>query len=164
MNIYLIAALARARAIGINNRLAWHLPEDLAYFKQITQSNTVVMGRKTFESIGRALPNRENIVLSRDINTSLSTVYAPNLHFAESIAESLEIARRLHTQNLFVIGGADIYTQFLSLAQGLYLTFVDISLPEADAFFPEWGQDWVCTSRIPKQGYDFTIWERLAAG
>lgn len=164
MNIYLIAALGHKRAIGVQNQLGWNLPEDLAYFKQLTQSHTILMGRKTFESIGRALPNRENIVLSRNINTSLSSTYTPNLHFAESISESLEIAQSLATKTLFVIGGAEIYTQFWSLAQRLYLTFVDISLPEADAFFPDWGQDWACVQRIPKQGYAFTIWERLAAG
>jgi len=125
--ISIIAALDRNRAIGFQNRLPWSLPDDLRRFKALTMGHAILMGRKTAESIGRALPGRKNLVLTRSGT-------AP---FADMIAvASLVEARALATQGLFVIGGGEVYALALPLATRLHLTHVDVALADADAWFP----------------------------
>ncbi len=123
----LIVAMAKSRVIGYENKMPWHLPAELAYFKRITTNHPIIMGRKTFESIGRPLPNRRNIVISR------------NAHFHSSgveISNSLENALALCAKdNPFVIGGASLYAEALNVAQCLYVTEIDADLV-GDTFFP----------------------------
>lgn len=127
--ISVIAALAKNRVIGIENRLPWRLPEDLAHFKALTLGHPVLMGRKTFESLGRPLPGRTNVVISRNPD------YRPEgVTRADSIAAAL-VACAGH-DTVFCIGGANLYAQVLPLADHLYLTEVDIDVA-GDAWFPE---------------------------
>ena len=128
--ISIIVAIADNLAIGINNTLPWKLPADLAYFKKITMGKTMVMGQRTFDSVGgRSLGGRKTIILNKEPNYQ-----APeNCQFANSIEEVLELAK---DQELMICGGASVYKQFLPHADRLYLTFVHHSF-EADTFFPE---------------------------
>ncbi|MFT5720411.1 MAG: dihydrofolate reductase [Motiliproteus sp.] len=135
MRLALMVAQAENRVIGIKNTLPWYLPEDLKYFKAVTLGKVIIMGRKTYESIGRPLPGRTNIVVSRDRNYSVEGVTV--MH---SLPHALEEARRVSGLNgaeeALVIGGAELYAQALPLAERLYLTQVHHSI-EGDTFFPE---------------------------
>ncbi len=128
--VALIAAVARNRAIGKNNALLVHLPNDLPRFKRITLGHAVVMGRKTWESIGRPLPGRRNIVVTRNPQWGAAGAEA-----AASIRAALALAAE--ASKIFVLGGAQIYAQALPLADELILTEIDADL-EGDAFFPVW--------------------------
>lgn len=133
--VAMIAALSRNRVIGVDNRLPWYLPEDLRFFKRMTQAKPLVMGRRTFESIGRPLPNRLNIVVTRDADFQHDGV-----RVCHDLADAIEIAAQHAVidaaDEIMVMGGAQIYAQLLPMARRLYLTEVDIEL-EGDAFFPE---------------------------
>lgn len=123
----LIVAMTKNRVIGYQNKMPWHLPAELAYFKQITTGHPIIMGRKTFDSIGRPLPNRRNIVVSRNTNFHSSGV---------EVANSLENALAFcANENPFVIGGASLYAEALAIAQKLYITEIDADLI-GDTFFP----------------------------
>lgn len=130
--ISLIAAVAENRCIGAENRLPWHLPDDLKRFREITRGRPVIMGRKTFESIGRPLPQRQNIVISRDPHYS-----AGGVETVTSLEQAIENAKASNPQEIFVIGGAEIYRLALPMADRLYLTLVHQDIP-GDAFFPDW--------------------------
>lgn len=127
MSVSIIAACARNRVIGAGNRLPWHLPEDLARFKRLTTGRCIVMGRKTFESIGKPLPKRTSIVVTRG---------KQDLPAGVKRAGSVEEALALATGEVFVIGGAEIYRQTLDRADRLYLTLIDADV-EGDVLFPE---------------------------
>ena len=141
MNLAIIVAQAKNRVIGINNKLPWHLPEDLRYFKQVTMGKPIIMGRNTYESIGRPLPGRTNIVITRQND------YAPEgVRVVNSLDEAVELAESIALINgideAMVIGGAQIYEQALASAQRLYLTEVDAEIG-GDAWFPEFErQEW----------------------
>lgn len=145
MKISLIVAAARNRAIGLNNKMPWHLPEDLKYFKRVTLGKPVIMGRNTFESIGRPLPGRPNIIISRNAGYS-----AEGITLVNSLEVALTAAQRLlppGVDEVMIIGGAQIYAQALAQASRLYLTEVDAE-PEADAFFPAFDRaEWRETAR-----------------
>ncbi len=128
----LIAALARNRVIGRDNRLPWRLPADLRFFKQTTMGKPLLMGRRTWESIGRPLPGRRMIVLSRDPG-----YHAPGCVVARSLDEALAMAGTV--PEIMVIGGALLYQQTLPRAERLYLTRVEADVP-GDAWFPEWNE------------------------
>ncbi len=132
--ISLIAALDRNRAIGRGNALPWHLPDDLKHFKRITLGKPVVMGRRTFESLGRPLPQRPNLVVSR------SGFQAEGVEVFDSLDAALARGHQLHDE-VMVIGGSQIYAQALPYADRLYLTRVDTGIEGADTWFPEWDQD-----------------------
>lgn len=161
MNITLVVAIAENNAIGKNNQLLWHLPADLKHFKQITSGHTIIMGRKTYDSIGKPLPNRRNIVITRQSDLKLEGV---------EVVGSLNDAIALCTteSEVFVIGGAEIYKSALPLAQKIYLTTVHQSF-DADAFFPEIDpEQWTETekeSHSPDEknaySYTFSTLERL---
>lgn len=130
MRIAIIAAMAHDRVIGKDNQMPWHLPEDLRHFKQMTLGKPVVMGRKTFESIGRPLPGRHNIVISRQSD------YAPEgVTRVSSFKEAVEAAG--NCEELVVIGGGQLYREILPQADRLYLTEIDLQV-EGDTRFPEW--------------------------
>lgn len=165
MKIALVVAAARNRAIGLNNKMPWHLPEDLKYFKRVTMGKPVIMGRNTFESIGRPLPGRPNIVISRNADYQ-----AEGITLVNSLEAALQAAAQLlppGTDEVMVIGGAQIYAQALAKADRLYLTEVDAE-PEADAFFPaidrkEWREvareSHAACERNP-YAYSFVVLER----
>jgi len=135
MMISLIAAMANNRVIGLNGNMLWHLPADLAWFKQQTLYKPIIMGKNTFHSIGRPLPHRLNIVISR-------TEQAPSteqLIWVSSLEQALEIAN-LQATEIMVIGGGNIYQQFLPLADKLYLTHINLSTT-GDTFFPDYQRD-----------------------
>lgn len=137
MTLSIIAALGRNRAIGYQNQLPWRLPADLQRFKQLTMGHHLLMGRKTFESIGRPLPGRTSIIITRQLDYE-----AEGCLIAHSLDDAIALAKSRGEQEAFVIGGADIYAQALSVADRMYLTFVEAE-PEADAFFPTFDEsDW----------------------
>lgn len=139
--IRVIAAIGNNRELGKDNGLLWRLPNDLKMFKELTMGHTVVMGRKTFESIGRPLPGRTNIVVTRNPDFS---------HEGVEVACSFDKAMELCYWNCFVIGGAEVYREALPRAEKLFLTYVDAEF-EADAFFPEFGTEWV---RVTDQAFE----------
>jgi len=130
--ISLICSIASNRAIGKGNKLLWDIPEDLKHFKAITSGHVIIMGDKTYNSIGRSLPNRTNIVLTRDKNFK-----AKNCIISYSIEEALEKAKELEKEEVFIIGGGQIYKQTIGLADKLYLTIVEGKY-EADTYFPDY--------------------------
>ncbi len=126
--ITIIAALARNNALGKNNKLIWHLPADLKRFKEVTHGHHIIMGRKTFESLGKPLPNRTTIIITRNKNFQ-----AENCIVVNSLHEALEKAKA--DDSPYILGGAEIYKQAMIMADQLDLTFVHHEF-EADAFFP----------------------------
>lgn len=128
--ISLIAAMANNRVIGKDNDMPWHMPADLKHFKSVTMGKPVVMGRKTFESIGRPLPGRQNVVISRNKEWQHDGVLV-----AQSTEEALSYLK--DAPEIMIIGGGNIYEQFLPLATSLYLTFIDLDV-DGDTFFPDY--------------------------
>lgn len=135
MTISIIAALAKNRVIGKDNKLPWNLPQDLAHFHKLTMGKPVIMGQKTFESIGKHLPGRKNIILTKDNNFQPADCVV-----VHSIGDALTVADE--AAEAMVVGGASVYAQFLPLADRLYLTLIDADI-EGDAYFPEFNwSDW----------------------
>lgn len=130
--ISIIAAIGTNNVLGKNNTLLWQIPEDFKHFKETTMGHPVIMGRKTFESIGKPLPGRDNIVISR----SAESVH-PDAIMAPSLAEAIEKATTLEQTEIFVLGGGQIYEQAMSLTDRIYLTVVDTA-PEGDTYFPDY--------------------------
>lgn len=159
--ISLIWAMGENQVIGINNSLPWHLPEDLKFFKRTTLGHPIAMGRKTLDSLGRLLPGRENIVITR--NRDFSYEGCTVLH---SEAELIEYANKKN-EEIFVIGGAEIYKTFLPYADRLYVTRIHASF-EGDTYFPELNlEEWVLVSKedgIKDEKnpfhYEFNIYKR----
>lgn len=129
MSIEMIAAVGKNLELGKNNELIWHFKEDMQFFKKTTMGSTVIMGRKTFESLPKALPNRRNIVIS-----SNSDYVAEGAEVAGSIEKAIQLAGE---DGCFIIGGESIYKAFLPLAKAIYLTEIEADCPDADAYFPE---------------------------
>ncbi len=161
----LIAALGENRVIGVDNSMPWHLPGDFKYFKATTLGKPIIMGRKTWDSLGRPLPGRLNIVVSRQTGLVLegAEVY-PSLEAAVVRAE--EWAKEQGVDELMLIGGAQLYAQGLAQADRLYLTRVALS-PEGDAWFPEFDlHQWKLVSNVEnpaiedKPAYNFEVWEK----
>ena len=166
--ITLVAAVAANRALGKDNQLLWHLPNDLQFFKRTTLNHPIIMGRKTYDSIGRALPKRLNIVISRQFDLMIDgCVVVPTLHAAIALASHVEHQPDGVAPEVFVIGGGQIYAAALPLAQRLVLTEVKKDF-EADAFFPEWPRaEWREVSRehnhdeVSGLDYDFVDYRRI---
>ena len=132
MSIEMIAAVGKNYELGKNNDLIWHFKEDMQFFKKTTTGSAVIMGRKTFESLPKALPNRRNIVISTN-----SAYKAEGAEVVGSIEEALELAKN---DNAFIIGGASIYKAFLPFAKTIYLTEIEAECPDADAYFPQFNK------------------------
>ncbi len=152
VKISMIAAMAKNRVIGQDNDMPWHLPADLQHFKAVTMNKPVIMGRKTFESIGRPLPGRRNIVISR--NTDYTAV-------GVDVVTSPEAAISLlcESDEVMVIGGGNIYQQFLKSADTLYLTFIDLDVV-GDTQFPDYEQsaNWQVVEELYNQPDDKNIY------
>lgn len=156
--IKIIVAISKNRVIGDSNRLIWHLPADLKRFKEITTGHPIVMGRKTYESIGRPLPNRRNIIITRDDKYNVDNC---------EVVNSIEEALLLTGNDCFIIGGGEIYKQVLHLAEKIYMTVVDEEF-EGDTTFPELPRAWY-TSKEEKfladdknpHNYSFVIYEKF---
>ena len=132
MIISAIVAVSNNNAIGVDNDLPWHMPADLKCFKETTLGHYVLMGRKSFDSVGRPLPGRTNIIVTR--NTAF---HNSNVHTVHSIPDGLLKAQNDNQEQLFILGGSNIYTQTKDLWDELYLTKIDTVIPNATAFFPE---------------------------
>lgn len=132
--ISMIVAVDEARAIGKNNQLLWFIPADLKRFKEITTGHVVIMGENTYRSIGKPLPNRTNVVVT------LNREFHPEgCLMAYSLEQALQVAREHEAEEIFIIGGASIYKQFLPMTERLYLTLVK-GKHEADTFFPDYSE------------------------
>ena len=149
-----VAAVAENGVIGHNGDIPWSLPEDLKHFRAVTRDNTVVMGRRTFESIGHPLPFRSNIVVTRDTAWSHDGVFV-----AHDIDEAIALAQDFDG-DVMVIGGAQIYAAAMDRATHQVLTEVHQS-PDGDTTYPDWDPaDWVETERERHEGFDFVWWQR----
>ena len=154
----IIVATDRRRAIGYQNRLLWHIPEEMAHFKRVTQGKPVIMGRKTYESIGRPLPNRYNLVVSSKPIFRKGVSWCNTLEKAISRAEVW--ARNHQCSEVMVIGGSAIYQQCLPKASTIYMTVVDMECGQVDAWFPKLPPGWAVASRqyhAPKGNHSFYI-------
>lgn len=162
MMISMIAAMAHDRVIGLDNQMPWHLPADLAHFKRVTLGKPVLMGRKTFESIGRPLPGRRNLVISRNPDYR-----ADGVEVIDSVDAALALLAGNDVAELMVIGGGHLYGQLLPRADRLYLTRIDLAV-EGDTRFPAFDEgDWSCIKRESHQPdeknphpYRFETWQR----
>lgn len=132
MKINLIAAVGQNNEMGLDNKLLWHIPEDLKRFKKITEGKPVIMGRKTFESIGKPLPNRKNIVLTNGKPQQFPLAVVT----AKSVEGALIQAQLTRSEEVFIIGGAGVYQSFMAKADKIYLTVVHAEF-KADTFFPK---------------------------
>lgn len=158
----MIAAMSRNRVIGKDNQIPWHLPADLAHFKRTTLGKAVLMGRKTFESIGHPLPGRRNIVISRDFDYK-----ADGIELITSIDQLYSTAESNEIDELFIIGGGHLYELFLPKVNRLYLTKIDIDV-DGDTYFPDFEhKDWTLlesTCHEPddknEHPYCFEFWRR----
>ena len=145
--ISIIVAHSRNMAIGKANALLWRLPEDLKRFKKLTTSHPIIMGRKTYQSINRPLPDRTNIIVTRDENLEI-----PGCIIVHSVTGAIEKAKEFDREEIFIIGGAEIYKEILSLVDRLYVTKVDLDV-EGDAFFPEYSN--IFTKKISEESGEF---------
>jgi len=158
MKIYSIVAASENNAIGVDNDLPWHLPADLAFFKNTTKGHFVLMGRKSFESIGRPLPGRTNIVVTRN-----KDFYHSGVVTVHSIADGIQYAQKADQETLFILGGSNIYSQTINLWDRLYLTRVHTKIDHATAYFPELNMNnWVLSQEErhgadEKNCYDYTF-------
>ena len=149
----LIAALGRNRVIGVDGTMPWHLPDDLAHFKATTMGHPLVMGRATFEAVGRPLPGRRTIVLTRS-----RTWRHPDVEVAHSFADALALAGP--ADEVFVAGGGQVYAEALPWAHRMVLTEVDAS-PDGDTVFPAWDEaQWQEVERASHPGFDIVVYER----
>ena len=154
MRVVMVAAVAENGVIGLGGDIPWSIPEDLRHFRAVTRGNTVVMGRRTFDSIGHPLPYRTNVVVTRDPEWSYDGVFR-----AGSVEEAIELAMEFDG-DVMVIGGAQIYVAAMSRADAQILTEVHLS-PEGDTHYPEFDRaGWQETKREPHEGFDFVWWER----
>jgi dihydrofolate reductase len=164
MTISLIVARAKDNAIGKDNDLLWKIKDDLRLFKSTTAGHVVIHGRKSFESIGFPLPNRSNIIITRNKDYKAEGAFVTN-----SLEEAIALGQKLEMNDeIFILGGAEIYRQSLDLVDRMYLSEVKEEFPDADAYFPEpnlegWSQvkcDKYEQSEANEFAFDFCVWER----
>lgn len=141
--ISLLVAMDKNRVIGFNNDLPWHLPKDLKFFKEKTTGNTIIMGRKTFDSIGRVLPKRENVVLTKS-----ETDFPEKVRIVNNIETIKGWNAANPEKEYFIIGGAAVFEQVLHIADRMYMTMIDEAF-QGDTFFPDFHEEeWNLTSKI----------------
>jgi len=145
--ISIMVAHSRNMAIGKANTLLWRLPEDLKRFKKLTTGHPIIMGRKTYQSIGRPLPERTNVVITRDINLEI-----PGCIVVHSTGEAIEKAKEFDREEIFIIGGGEIYKEALPMTDRLYITVLDKDV-DADTFFPEYSK--IFTKKISEEPGEF---------
>ena len=157
----LLVAADEGNVIGKDNQLPWHLPNDLKYFKNLTWGLPIVMGRKTFESIGKPLPGRTNIVITRN-----KAYTAEGTMVVHTIEEALNVAQQKGAREIFVIGGAEIFNSVFDKAHRIYLTRIHHRF-EGDVFFPELNNDWQLVKKQESHAdeknafaHTFQVWER----
>ena len=154
----IIAAIGENRELGKDNKLLWQIPEDMKRFRQLTSGHSIIMGRTTFESIGKPLPNRTNIIVTRDAN-----YHAEGCIITHSLDEAIEVAKKHDEKEIFIIGGGQMYTQAIGIADKLYLTKVKGTF-EADTYFPDYAVFKTIISSEKKQDnnykYEFLELER----
>jgi len=150
--------------LGAKNELLWHLPDDFKWFVNKTKGHPIVMGRKTMESLGKPLKNRLNIVIGRNPDAIL-----PGFEYAKSLPKALEMAQQTSADEIYVIGGGQIYSQAIDLANRLYITRVHATFPQADTFFPAIDQSWQVVfqelhpiDELHKFSFEFLIFEKTA--
>ncbi len=143
--ISIIAAIGKNRELGKDGKIPWHISEDMKHFKVLTWNHPVIMGRKTYQSIGRPLPGRTNIIITRDKNFK-----AENCFVAHSLDDALDIAKQKDSQEIFIIGGGQIYETAIDIADKLYLTLVEDNF-DADTFFPAYSKFTKIISKEDKQ-------------
>lgn len=167
VKLSIIVAAARNGVIGKNNQLPWHLPQDLKYFRAMTTGKPVIMGRKTFESIGKPLPNRTNIVITRNPNWEHDGVLvASDLNGAVEKAKKVLMRQDNSEWEAMIIGGAEIYKAALTIADRVYLTYIDRDV-EGDAWFPvlpdtEWRLSRLqAGDELASEPHEFRIYDRL---
>jgi len=157
--VSIIVAIAQNRVIGNKQQLPWNIPEDMKFFREMTTNSVVIMGRKTFESIGRALPNRVNIIVSRTLpQTIAQDLKNPNIIVAQSLEDAIALAKQEH-KPIFIIGGAQLYTQGLTVATKAYITQIP-KVYEGDTFFPELSSEWKLTQSKKGEAVEFRLYER----
>jgi dihydrofolate reductase len=164
MTISLVVAAATNNAIGKEGKLPWHLPNDMKHFKNVTWGMPVVMGRKTFESLGKVLPGRKNIVISRQHGLQIEGTIT-----VRNIDDALFVAKQTDAREVMVIGGGEIYKVLFDKAKRIYLTRVEAE-PEADTFFPQINPaEWFLVSQKNHEAdekndynYSFQVWERIS--
>ena len=149
MKISIIAAIGQNRELGKDNKLLWKIPGELSRFKKITMGHPIIMGRLTFESIGRVLPGRTNIIVTRNKNFKV-----PGAVIVDSLMKGVETAKMEDKQEIFIIGGGQVFEQAIDVADKLYLTIVHKSF-EADTFFPEYSEFRKKIDRIDMKSPDF---------
>lgn len=162
MKISLVVAASDNHAIGKDNQLLWHLPKDMRFFKNTTWALPILMGRKTFESLGnKVLPGRMNIIITRQANKEYE-----GAKVVTSLEQAIELAKQNDYKELMVIGGGEIYQMAMPLANTIYLTRVHTNI-EADTYFPALGAEWMLESSEPQLAdekhafdFDFEIWQR----
>ena len=163
MIISLVVAAANNNVIGKDNQLVWNLPNDMKFFKNVTWGMPVVMGRKTFESLGKPLPGRKNIILTRQSNWNVEGTVA-----VKNIDDAILLVNEMDVKEMMVIGGGEIFKMIFPRANRIYITRVDAA-PEGDAFFPEIDpKEWKLVSKKDheadakhKYNYSFQTWERI---
>jgi len=159
--VSMIAAIGINRELGQGNELIWKIPNDLKRFKELTEGHPIIMGRKTYESIGRVLPNRTNIIVSRDPEYKIEEGIVVN-----SIEQGLDVAKNEPgSEEVFIIGGAQVYSLGIKFADRLYLTKINAQAPKADAFFPDYSADFTKKTFSEKHNengleYEFVNLER----
>lgn len=160
-----VVAMSQNRAIGKDNQLLWHIPDDLQHFKRITQGGVIVMGRKTFESLPRLLPNRTHIVITRQPIKYEGVVMAHSLQDAILLAKAYAHAKQQN--KIFIIGGGEIYHQSLEMADVLEITEVDTVI-KADAFYPDIDEKFIKTDETKTfycdksgLGFRFCTWQKV---
>lgn len=152
--INIIAAMTRSGVIGKDNSLPWNIPDEMKHFRSTTTGCTVIMGLRTFESIGRPLPNRNNIVLGPP------DLVIPGVTVCSSVENALMVAKTFDKEN-FVIGGAYTYAQFLPYADRLFMSYIKQDY-DGNVFFPEWDQsEWEVIERIEYSEFEFVLYERV---
>lgn len=163
MMLTAIVACSRNRVIGRDNKLPWHIPEDLKFFRDTTKNHIMIMGRKTFESLPKPLPHRYHIVITRQKNYHVDH---PDVHVVSSFDEAVSFAKTLlakYPPEVFIVGGGEIFTQTMSMMDRIYLTLIEMDV-EGDAYFPQipaTGWKKVSARRVEANpSYTFECWER----